>query len=223
MAALLAAPAAAQVNTGPGAEYFLLLPFFPMAYAREFQAEQGFTSSPYAEPKGYADGDRGHAGALSAGAQATEGGRRAAHVETRYRHERRLGSSASWSAYEAGALRHSRASHWTTAHVTASLLEADDALLEWGVGAASLQSSRNRWGPSFELDLEWFPKKPLTLHARWQGGFLPERRLHLLGYNDLSVRVGAALGKLGLSRGYRAFLNPQRHAYGPEAVLRLWL
>lgn len=223
MAALLAAPAAAQVNTGPGAEYFLLLPLFPMAYAHGFLAEQGYASSPYSSPEGYLEGDRDGAGEVSTSFQATEGGRRAFHAQARYRHAERLGASAAWSRYEAGALRHDRASHWSSAHLTASLLEDSRAMLEWGVGAASLQSARNRWGPSFELDFEWLPMKPLTLHARWQGGFLPERRLHLLGYNDLSAHVGAAVGKLGLSVGYRAFLNPQRHAYGPEAVLRLWL
>ncbi len=199
---------------------FLLLvapPLIPYCIAHGLD-NYGFTRFPYQEgPKVYGNGERARAFTASVSRQFGRRGRGATHASARYRNEERLGLDLAASNYDGGTFGNDkRAGHYAL-HATANYLQADRALLEFGMGAAVIQDPGASWGPSGNLGLELFPLKPLTASILYQADLLDG-----IGHHSLSGGAGFSWRGFGVTAGYRALLRPGRDAYGPELSLRVW-
>lgn len=181
----------------------------------------GFDRYPYAGADYYAgpDGPKSYAASVYGGGQYTEGERRSLQGGARFTTAKRLGMDLEWTGFDEGALGDPGRTEYYSGHLMANVSEDPNQVSEWGLGVARLTGRDDRWGGSVGLRWEAFDTYPWSLHGRYQLGVLTDKRL----YHDLSLHIGAVWKRLGLSAGYRAFLNPRANSYGPEGMLRLWL
>jgi len=202
---------AAEMAAGFGSSLLLL----PIAAAYALP-HYGFEHNPYEESGGYGGGSRDAAFELRGSEQLIHK-RGATHGLFRARGSARLGWDFALSSYAGDTLGQSRRASYYDLHLTANYLQNGTSLLDFGIGAVGFDAARTRFGPSVELNYEVFPAFPWNVLLRTQTGLIGGR-LH----TDLSGGIGANHGGIGVELGYRAFLNPVRNAYGPEASLRLW-
>lgn len=210
-----AGPARLETSISGGqwlANAFLL----PLALAFN-QPHYGFESRPYAEGPGFGRGERDWAGELRVSGQALAGARGGGHAELQVRGSNRLGWQAGWDGYATGSLRGTRRGDYWTGHITCNYLQSGRALVELGLGGASLSSGATRTGPSAALLLELFPGAPWVVSGRYQSALLRGQ-----SYHHLSARLGVSILGTGLFAGYSAFLGPAASASGPEAGLAAW-
>lgn len=201
----------------------MVVPFWAHKWALDnLEGPQTFSRWPYKKegPGGYVGaGARTMTFELEGGIQSVYRGGPAKHARGRLRTESRIGGDFSWSAYEARGLQTLRAADYITAHVTASLLEREDSLLEFGWGLASMQRDKSSTGASVVLNYQCFRKGPWIAGARYEPAILLDGRF----YHELKGEAGAVYGPFGLTGGVRAFLTPLRNAWGPEATLKIFL
>jgi hypothetical protein len=224
----VAAPAQARFKLDKRVQYALLAPsallglavvFFPYLAADTLEPV-GFDPYPYGGgSEQYTAGPRSWAVSMHGGGQYTEGQRTSLRGGGRFTTAGRLGADFEWTGFDEGALGDPGKTEYYAGHFLANVSEEANQISEWGVGVARITGRDDRWGGSLGLRWEAFNQEPWTLHGRYQLGVLTDQR----AYHDLSFHIGLVWTRLGLSAGYRAFLNPRANSYGPEALLRLWL
>lgn len=188
----------------------------PLALAMR-QPHFGFERRPYDGGQNYGRGDRDWGGTFRLSGQALATGRGGGHADVQVRGANRLGWQAGWDGYAIGALGSGHRADLWSGHITSNYLQSGHALLELGLGAASLRTDRTQVGPSAALLVELFPKAPWTLAARYQVAVLGGRSHH-----QVSARAGLSVRGIGAYAGYGAFFGPLGDARGPEAGLACW-
>lgn len=198
----------------------MIVPFWAHKWAYEnIMGPQTFSRSPYWKDPGYiGSGTKSLAIETEGSAQLVVNGGRADHARGKLRTEGRIGGDFSWNAYEARGLQTLHRSDYITAHVTASLLEREDALLEFGWGIATMQRDHSSTGASVVLNWEAFRAKPWIWGLRYEPSILKDGRF----YHEFTADGGAVCGPFAVTAGLRAFLTPLRNAWGPEAGLKIF-
>ena len=202
----------AEMAAGIGSSLLLL----PIAAAYSLP-HIGFEQYPYDSSDGYGSGMRDAAFELRGSEQLVSPRSGATHGLFRARGAARLGWDVALSSYAGRSLGRSNRASYYNAHLTANYWQNGSSLFDFGFGAGGFDAQRTRFGPSLEMNYEIFPMYPWNGYARAESSLIGGR---LNG--DLSAGIGASAAWVGLDLGYRAFLNPLRNAYGPEASLRFW-
>lgn len=219
--ALTAVPARSgfiNVDTGISAADVLLgALLLPFGYAFS-QGPTGYPSFPYESGDGYGAGQRPTAAELEFSRRSLPGGRRTIRPALRVRGQNRLGWDASWERFDHGLLSSARTSSLYAGHMTAMWVQEPGSLVEFGLGALSLQNEQSRWGPSAELSLDLFPAKPWGLFLRYQGSRLRGGA----AYHDLSAEAALLVGPLGFGAGWRSTRGTLGRVEGIELALHAW-
>jgi hypothetical protein len=196
-----------------------IVPFASLYYAEEYLAPQTFALYPYRQGKGYINSDEHSVSWAMHGATTfIDGGGKSYSALVQVRSEARIGGDLSWTSFENRALDTVHESGLFSFHATGSLLEYEDWLLESGWGLAMLQNGSPKLGPSVVLNAEFFRQAPWTMRARYEPSMMSDGRF----YHMIDVGGGFIKGPFSLNAGIRAFLNPRRNAYGPQAGLSVW-
>ena len=219
--ALCAGPARAgfiSIDTGLSAADLLIgALILPFGYAFS-QGPTGYPSYPYESGDGYGAGQRPTATELKFSRRSLPGGQRTIKPSLRMRGQNRLGWDAAWERFDHGLLSSAQRTNLYSGHMTALWHQAPTSLLEFGMGAVSLQNEGSRWGPSAMFSLDLFPAKPWGVFLRYQGSRLRGG----IPFHDLSAEAALLVGPLGFGAGWRTTRGTLGRVEGLELALHGW-
>ncbi len=197
---------------------WVAMPFvWPYIMTNEWLEHHGYGAYPYDGEEPYTRGGRPRGWELTSAVQVDRRGRRAYHEYARMRSAGRVGWEVGVTSFERGALTDERAGDFYHAHALMTWFQSEAAVLDVGMGGSILDSPARHPGMSGSVALEAFPIRPLNVALRYQLAFLGGPNTH-----ELSGSLGFSWRWIGVSGGYRAFINPQRNTHGPEAAFRVW-